>query len=655
MPITLARLASCRILSTSSKNGILHCISPTKAASLLFRRDLSNSSIAEWSQPFSSKVSNTKVISFSSSQHLFLRPTVSLCLIASGYKLVTTHPTMILKTCYCEASPFHQEPISLKMPPTVKQITEQYQQPQQKQVSLIRDIWSLIKPDLLLMCCIVLTAVAAAFIQLQTPVITGELINVISSGSSALLASAGISQLNRPAMKLFGLLSAQGILTFAHISLVSIFGENVAKRLRAQLFAAMVKQDMSFFDTHRSGELVGRLTTDVADFKHTFKQLVTQGLKSVTQTVGSAIHLFKISTPLTLTMLGTMPVLYVLLNIYGAYLRKLSRHGKSIEGQATGVAGEAISNMRTVRAFAAEEKEMEYYGQACDELSTTSRKLGFHIGMFQGLTNISIGCMVLTVLYYGGSLVVRNELTGGELMSYMLSTQTAQQSLVSLGVLFGQTIKAAASATRVFEFIHLEPTVPIKGGNTLSNVWGDVRFQDIEFSYPSRPDHQVLDLFNLHVHQGTTVALCGSSGSGKSTIASLLERFYEPTAGSVFLDGNDLSDMDPSWLRQQIGFINQEPVLFATTILENIRYGRPDATMEQVQQAARQANAEAFIESFPDGYDTVVGERGAALSGGQKQRIAIARAILKDPKVIMRKKENKRRGMNILHHRGGDL
>ncbi|KAG2225414.1 hypothetical protein INT45_010050 [Circinella minor] len=532
----------------------------------------------------------------------------------------------------------HQEPIAIKIPSaTRKQITlaKQQRESEQREISLIRDIWSLIKPDFLLMCCIVLTAIAAAFIQLQTPIITGELINVISSGSSALLASAGISQLNRPAMKLFGLLSAQGVLTFAHISLVSIFGENVAKRLRAQLFAAMVRQDMAFFDSNRSGELVGRLTTDVADFKHTFKQLVTQGLKSVTQTVGSAIHLFRISTPLTLTMLGTMPILYVLLNVYGAYLRKLSRVGKNIDGQASGVAGEVISNMRTVRAFAAEEKEMNHYGQACDKLAATSRKLGFHIGMFQGMTNVSIGCMVLTVLYYGGSLVVRNELTGGELMSYMLSTQTAQQSLVSLGVLFGQTIKAAASATRVFEFIHLEPAVSINGGNTLSNVWGDVQFQDIEFSYPSRPDHQVLNSFNLHVPQGTTVALCGSSGSGKSTIASLLERFYEPASGTVFLDGNDLSEMDPSWLRQQIGFINQEPVLFATSILENIRYGKPDATMEQVQQAARQANAETFIESFPEGYDTIVGERGAALSGGQKQRIAIARAILKDPKILI--------------------
>lgn len=363
--------------------------------------------------------------------------------------------------------------------------------------------------------------------------------------------------------------------------------------------------------------------------------MVTQGLKSITQTIGSSIQLFRISTSLTLTMLGTMPVLYVLLNMYGAYLRKLSKQNKQLDGYSGGVAGEVISNMRTVRAFASEDREMEHYGEACQKVALSNQHMGLHIGLFQGLTNISVGCMVLTVLYYGGSLVVENKLTSGDLMSYMLSTQTAQHSLVSLGVLFGQSIKAAASANRVFEFIHLHPNVPLKGGHKLEHVQGDVIFHDIDFNYPTRPDQKVLDKFKLTVPQGTTVALCGPSGSGKSTIASLLERFYEPSEGEITLDGQDLKTLDPSWLRQNIGFINQEPVLFATSILENIRYGRPDATMEEVKEAARRANAEIFIEGFPDGYNTVVGERGAALSGGQKQRVAIARAILKDPKILI--------------------
>lgn len=367
----------------------------------------------------------------------------------------------------------------------------------------------------------------------------------------------------------------------------------------------------------------------------TFKQLVTQGLKSVTQTIGCSIQLFRISTSLTFTMLATMPVLYILLNLYGAYLRKLSKCNKQLDGISGGVAGEVISNMRTVRAFAAEDREHQHYTDTCTRVADANTHLGLHIGLFQGLTNISVGCMVLTVLYCGGTLVVENKLTSGDLMSYMLSTQTAQHALVSLGVLFGQSIKAAASATRVFEFIHCVPEVSLHGGDELDHVQGRVVFEDVMFAYPTRQDQTVLDGFCLTVPQGATVALCGPSGSGKSTIASLLERFYEPSQGQILLDGRDLKTLDPSWLRHQIGFINQEPVLFATSILENIRYGKPDATLEEVREAARQANAEAFIDGFPDGYDTIVGERGAALSGGQKQRIAIARAILKNPKVYL--------------------
>ncbi|RUS21818.1 hypothetical protein BC937DRAFT_91378 [Endogone sp. FLAS-F59071] len=224
----------------------------------------------------------------------------------------------------------------------------------------------------------------------------------------------------------------------------------------------------------------------------------------------------------------------------------------------------------------------------------------------------------------------------------------------SLGVLFGQTIKAMGSAARVFEFIHLQPVIPTHGGIIPDSIEGNIEFRNVYFSYPTRPDHQVLSNFSLIIRKGTMVALCGPSGmvnmsialqivclfvtgSGKSTVGSLIERFYEANKGGIYVDGLPIESLDPAWLRQQIGYINQEPTLFATTILENIRYGRPQATKEEVVAAARRANADAFIESFPDEYDTIVGERGVTLSGGQKQRIAIARAILKDPKSSIKK------------------
>ncbi|KAG2174651.1 hypothetical protein INT44_006915 [Umbelopsis vinacea] len=536
-----------------------------------------------------------------------------------------------------------------------------------KASSLWVEIWKLVKPDLLLLILVAITAVGAAVVNLQTPTVTGELINVIAQSIKG-AGELSMEELKKPAMKLLGLFLSQGFLTFSHISLVSTLGENVASRLKSLLFSAIVKQDISFFDSHKSGELVGRLTTDVADFKvcqklmyayhqpsftlilmaasqHTFKQIVTQGLKSIAQTIGSAIHLVRISPSLTFTLLATMPVLYGILNVYGTYLRKISKQGKELDGIASGLAGELIANVRTVRAFAAEDRESERYQASTDKVAKSNTHLGLHIGLFQGMTNAAIGCMevlirvfhiqALIVLYYGGSLVVKNEMTGGDLMTYMLSTQSTQRSLVSLGVLFGQSIKAVGSATRVFEFVHATPNVPLHGGVTLPYLDGNIRFDNVSFHYPTRQEQQVLENFTLDIPQGTMVALCGPSGSGKSTVAALLERFYEPCDGQILIDGTPLNVMDPSWIRQQIGFINQEPVLFAASIADNIRYGNPDATDEEVRSAARKANAETFIEAFPDGYDTMVGERGASLSGGQKQRVAIARAILKNPKILI--------------------
>jgi len=500
--------------------------------------------------------------------------------------------------------------------------------------SLWVEIWRLVKSDLLLLILVAITAVGAAIVNLQTPAVTGELINVIAKSIKS-TSALSMDELQKPAVKLLGLFLSQGFLTFSHISLVSTLGENVAARLKSTLFAAIMRQDISFFDSHKSGELVGRLTTDVADFKHTFKQIVTQGLKSIAQTIGSAIHLLRISPSLTFTLVATMPALYGVLNLYGTYLRRLSKKGKELDGIASGLAGELIANVRTVRAFAAEERECAHYEAFTAKVAKANTHLGLHIGLFQGLTNASIGCMALIVLYYGGSLVVKNEMTGGDLMTYMLSTQSTQKSLVSLGVLFGQSIKAVGSATRVFEFVHSTPNVPLHGGLTLTRLDGNIRFDNVSFHYPTRKEHQVLDNFTLDIPQGTMIALCGPSGSGKSTVAALLERFYEPCSGQVLIDGVPLSEMDPSWIRQQIGYINQEPVLFAASIADNIRYGSPNATDEEVRAAARKANAETFIEAFPDGYDTMVGERGTSLSGGQKQRVAIARAILKNPKILI--------------------
>lgn len=200
--------------------------------------------------------------------------------------------------------------------------------------------------------------------------------------------------------------------------------------------------------------------------------------------------------------------------------------------------------------------------------------------------------------------------------------------IVQIGTLFGQTIKALGSVQRIYEYTHLHPTIPLKFGKTLPNLQGTIQFNSVNFVYPTRPTQKILSEFNLTIPAGSVIALCGASGGGKSTIGQLIERFYDPTHGSITLDGVDIRTLDATWLRKNIGYINQEPVLFGTSIFENIRYGKPDASEHEVRDAARMANADEFIQGFKDGYMTQVGERGVSLSGGQKQRIAIARALL---------------------------
>jgi ATP-binding cassette subfamily B (MDR/TAP) protein 8 len=503
--------------------------------------------------------------------------------------------------------------------------------------------------DWLLLGAVACTAIAAAAVNLLTPRLIGRLVNLLSDSirqtTAAAVASSSssmlLSALRGPALSLLALFGAQGSLTFVYIYLVAVLGERVAGRLRCRLYQSLIEQDMPFHDTNRSGELVARLTNDISEFKHAFKQTVSQGLKSVSQVVGSAVQLFQLSPQLTGALLITAPLLYGCGNLYGAYLRQLSASAKSREGQAAAIAGESLSNIKTVRSFASEQYEVDRYKQAVGGASEASERLAFHIGLFQGFTNFSIGSMVLTVLYFGGRMVVGGEMTGGDLMTYLISVQGAQKSLALVGLLFAQTIKSVSAFSRIQEFMDRQPTIPVRGGQPVDREFlqsADIEFRNIRFAYPSRPDQTVLDGFSLRIPRGKVIALCGASGSGKSTIAALLERFYDINSGSggeILIGGKPIAQFDPSTLRRSIGYINQEPVLFGTSILENVRYARPGASIDQVRNVLRMANAETFVDQFPDGLYTTVGERGAMLSGGQKQRISIARALLKEPAVLI--------------------
>nr|XP_056713167.1 mitochondrial potassium channel ATP-binding subunit [Euleptes europaea] len=495
--------------------------------------------------------------------------------------------------------------------------------------------WRFLRPQLLALTAAVMFALGVALLNVQIPLVLGDVVNVVARYTCL---SDYLHVVRRPAMRLLSIYALQGIFTFGYIMLLSRIGEKVANGMRKELFNSLIRQDVAFFDASQTGQLVNCLTSDIQEFKSSFKTVISQGLRSLTQTVGCLMSLYLISPKLTGLLVVVMPALVGTGAFIGSFLRKLSRKAQEQVARSTAVADEALNNVRTVRAFAMESREIEQYAAEVDHSGHLNMRLGLGIAVFQGLSNLALNCIVLGTLLVGGSLMAGEELSPGELMSFLVSTQTVQRSLANMSVLFGQVVRGMSAGARVFEYITLAPETPLTGGQRLacSSLSGHIQFQDVCFSYPTRPGYQVLRDFCLSIPSNKTVAIVGESGGGKSTVAVLLERFYDPTAGTIFLDGQDISTLDPSWLRGEvIGFINQEPVLFSTSIMENIRFGKPSASDAEVYAAARLANADSFIRSFPEGYNTVVGERGVTLSGGQKQRVAIARALIKNPTVLI--------------------
>jgi subfamily B ATP-binding cassette protein MsbA len=444
--------------------------------------------------------------------------------------------------------------------------------------------------------------------------------------------------LDRIAIGLVLLFVIQAALNYVQAYLLSAVGEQAVAGLRRELFAKLLEMPPGYFAERRTGELTSRLTADVGLLQGVLSHQVSEFARQILALVGGIVLLTFLQPRLMLTALAVSPLVVGSAIFFGRRLRRITTGVQDRVAEATGVAEEAFSQIRTVQSFVQEPTERARYGDRVEASVRTALQRARVRGVFFGMLTLSTFAGITFVLWQGGLLVLEGRLTAGALVSFLLYTITIAASIGALASGFSAYQEAVGAAERVFEILEMDPAIadPPVPTPLAQPVAGRVAFENVYFRYhddPSRP--WTLERIGLEVAPGEVVALVGPSGSGKTTLVSLLPRFWDVNRGHVRLDGHDVRSLRLADLRGAIGVVPQEPALFSGTIRDNIAYARPGASDAEVEEAARAAHAHEFVERLPEGYDTVVGERGIKLSGGQRQRVAIARAILKDPAVLI--------------------
>ncbi len=448
------------------------------------------------------------------------------------------------------------------------------------------------------------------------------------------------AQLQQAVLVLIGLISLLAVGTFSRFYLMSWIGERVSNDIRKAVFNRIVTLHPSYFEENRSGELMSRLTTDTTLLQSIIGSSFSMALRSALMLVGGLVMLLVTNLKLTLVVVACVPLVLVPMMVFGKKVRKLASSSQDAIADISTYAGEIIQNIKVVQSYSHEQREQHAFAleteKAFNVAKSRIKQRSFLIAAVIFLTFSAISVM----LWVGGSDVLAGTMTGGELGAFVFYAIMVAMAVATVAEVYGELQRAAGAAARLLELLAVKseienPVTPQDEKLLIKTDSPAIALENISFNYPSRPDVSALNKINLTIEQGKTVAIVGPSGAGKTTLFELLQRFYDPAHGEIKFHDVNIKDISLTTLRDKMGMVAQNPILFSSDVMHNIRYGNPNATDEQVYAAAKHAHADEFIKQLPQGYNSFLGEQGVRLSGGQKQRIVLARAILKDPEILL--------------------